>query len=79
MGYSGGSAKRTRWRRIFVSVLSGPRGRSGLAEGVRRTLNQKQWPNRKLQLKALGDACDIRRGEDLTPAELKESLATLQQ
>ena len=47
------------------------------ARGIRRTLNQQQWLERKLQLQSLGGPCDIRRWEDLTPAELKESRATV--
>ncbi|MEK6261073.1 MAG: AAA family ATPase [Planctomycetota bacterium] len=47
------------------------------SRGIRRSFNQAQWLDRKRQLDALGGPCGIRRWEDLTPAELKVSRATL--
>ena len=47
------------------------------ANGIRRTLNQGKWLDRKQKLQALGGPCGVRRWEDLTPAELRQSVPTL--
>jgi WD40 repeat protein len=49
------------------------------ANGFHRTLNQANWLDRRKKLQALGGPCGVRRWEDLTPAELRQSVPTLPQ
>lgn len=46
------------------------------SRGVRRIMNQAKWLEHKRQLDALGGPCDVRRWEDLPPAELQSSRPT---
>jgi WD40 repeat protein len=47
------------------------------ANGIRRTLNQAIWLDRKQKLQALGGPCGVRNWDDLTPEELRQSVPTL--